>query len=200
MIGFTKSHLHLNYFLALEADLARVSRYVEFCQANLGVFSIELAHLLLSAASEVEVMAKCVCKQLQPSARPDNINKYRSILHSAVRTGKINDLTGIQVAIPRYGMTFTPWENWFAPKNPDWWKSYNNVKHQRDAHFNEATLQHAVNAVAGLLILNYIYYRIELKLDGAGKGPAGMGAVFKILGAAPSLIELPPNLPRPANP
>jgi len=63
--------LHCNYFLALEQDLERTSRYIEFCDANLKVFSIELAHLLLAAASEVDVLAKCVCEIVAPTAARD---------------------------------------------------------------------------------------------------------------------------------
>jgi hypothetical protein len=62
--------LHWNYFLALERDLEVVSRYVEFTDDNNETYSIELAHLLFAAASEADVIAKLLCKQLDPpSAR-----------------------------------------------------------------------------------------------------------------------------------
>jgi hypothetical protein len=108
MITVTKSNLHWNYFIALENDLAQVSRYIEFCKANLGVFSIELAHLLLSAASEVDVMAECLCKLVEPQAKPEKINQYQIILGKAAQRGQILDLTTIKVLVPRYGMDFTP--------------------------------------------------------------------------------------------
>jgi hypothetical protein len=52
--------LHWNYFLALEQDLETVSRYVECTSDNHKIYSIELAHLLFAAASEVDVIASCV--------------------------------------------------------------------------------------------------------------------------------------------
>jgi hypothetical protein len=52
--------LHWNYFIALEEDMQALSRYIEFCDDNLDVYSIELAHLLFAAASEVDVLAKSV--------------------------------------------------------------------------------------------------------------------------------------------
>ena len=61
------ANLHWNYFIALEQDLEKVSRYIEFCTPNLKVHSIELAHLLFAAASEVDVLAKWVCKTVAPS-------------------------------------------------------------------------------------------------------------------------------------
>src|SRR6266496_4619152 len=168
MITVTKSNLHWNYFIALENDLAQVSRYVEFCKPNLGVFSIELAHLLLSAASEVDVVAKCVCALVGPKAKPEKIHQYEAVLMKAAKGNQIVDVTTVKVLVPRYGMDFTPWENWAAGKSLDWWRSYNHVKHKRNERFHEATLQNALNTLGALLILNYIYYRLEFKLDAKG--------------------------------
>ena len=55
-IQATAGKLHWNYFLALDRDLEVVSRYVEFTKPNFNVYSIELAHLLFAAASEVDVV------------------------------------------------------------------------------------------------------------------------------------------------
>jgi hypothetical protein len=72
--------LHWNYFLALENDLETLSRYVEFDVANFNVFSIELAHLLFAAASEVDVLAKRMCELANPSAPRGNMDNYRACL------------------------------------------------------------------------------------------------------------------------
>jgi hypothetical protein len=74
---------HWNYFLALEKDLEAASRYIEFSPDNFNTYSIELAHLLLSAASEVDTLAKCICSILDPKAKPENINEYRRIIKAA---------------------------------------------------------------------------------------------------------------------
>jgi hypothetical protein len=41
MIRAAESKLHWNYYLALERDMEQLSRYVEFCEPNLSVYSIE---------------------------------------------------------------------------------------------------------------------------------------------------------------
>src|ERR1700693_737083 len=74
---------HWNYFLALEKDVETLSRYIEFCKDNLNTYSIELAHLLLSSASEIDTVAKCICSILEPTAKADNINDYRKIINAA---------------------------------------------------------------------------------------------------------------------
>lgn len=60
-IEASAAKLHWNYFLALEQDMDVVARYIEFTHANLNVYSIELAHLLFAASSEVDVIAKLLC-------------------------------------------------------------------------------------------------------------------------------------------
>jgi len=157
MIQATTGKLHWNYFLALERDLEVVSRYVEFCQQNFDVYSIEFAHLLFAAASEVDVIAKLLCQRLSAQAPRANIDDYRAVLVAA-----LPDLTTTQVSIARYGLTLTPWDNWAGPNNPVWWHSYNNVKHERDTHFQEATLKNAINALGALLILTYHHYSYSL--------------------------------------
>lgn len=162
VIHATTSKLHWNYFLALERDLEVVSRYVEFSSDNSDVYSIELAHLLFAAASEVDVIAKLLCKRLSPTAPRGNMDEYRPVL-----LGSLADLPTTEVFVPRYGLTFKPWENWAGRNNPDWWRSYNNVKHERDAHFREATLTNALNALGALLILTYHHYSYSLAPAGA---------------------------------
>jgi hypothetical protein len=163
MIQVTQSNLHWNYFIALERDLEVVSRYVEFCEPNFDVYSIEFAHLLFAAASEVDVIAKLLCTRLRPAAARGNINHYRTVL-----VAEIPNLTTTQVFVPRYGLTLIPWQNWSRGNNPLWWRSYNNVKHQRDAHFNQATFKNALNALGALLVVTHEHYRYALAATGAG--------------------------------
>ncbi len=155
-----KSKLHWNYLLALERDLEVVSRYVEFCERNFQTFSVELAHLLFASASETDVVAKLYCAVLDPSNRHKNMDDYRKVI-----TKKAPEFANIQVLIPRYGITLTPWESWSRGNNPDWWHSYNNVKHERDKYFSEATLLHTLNAVAALLVVTFEYYHSVLSLS-----------------------------------
>jgi len=156
-IAATPTKLHWNYFLALERDMDLVSRYVEFCEPNFSVFSVEFAHLLFAAASEVDVVAKLLCECIDAAAPRGNINEYRAVFLPA-----IPDLPDMEVFVPRYGLSFKPWSNWASNTNPVWWRSYNNVKHERDAYFHEATLKNSLNALGALLILTYYFYARKL--------------------------------------
>jgi hypothetical protein len=55
---------HWAYFIAIERDLAELSRYVEFDERNFKCFSIEIVKLLLSASAEVAVVCKQLCQIL----------------------------------------------------------------------------------------------------------------------------------------
>ena len=179
--------LHWNYVLALDSDLEKLSRFVEFTEANLGVYSIELAHILFAAASEVDVIAKLLCKLVEPTAPRTNMDQYRRVLAHA-----LPDVSSTRVFVPRYGLEFSPWEAWASDTNPAWWRSYNNVKHQRDAHFSEATLKNALNALGALLIVAIHFYSRTLAVPPATE--LSLKKTTYALRPESSLIRLSSNL------
>jgi hypothetical protein len=153
---------HWQYYKSIIGDIEVVSRYVEISTDNYSTYSIELTRLLLSAGSEIDVVAKLLCKLADPEAAPDNINKYREIL-----THKFPGLPEVEVAIPKYLISFKPWLDWLENKTPKWWDCYNKVKHERSQHFREADLENVLLATAGLCVLvSYLYYDDLNKLIG----------------------------------
>ena len=174
---------HWNYFLALENDLIGSSRYVEFALANKSAYSIEFAQILMTAASEVDVLAKLIVEKVDPHAPRKNIDNYRD----AIVKG-LPDFADYEVAIPRYGLKVEPWAAWKSGTNPNWWRSYNDVKHERDQFFADATLENAVSAVAGLLVAAVQYYR--LKLAPPGQFQNKMQATTSYLSPESSLLFL----------
>lgn len=151
--------MHWHYFLSLEEDLHALARSIEFCQANFGCYSIDLARILMAAASEVDVAAKLLCADVDVSSKSASINAYQSTL---VR--RFPGLPTARVIAPRFGLVLEPWINWkTADTPPDWWQSNNKVKHHRSEHFNQATVSNALNATAGLFVLLAIYYGHRLE-------------------------------------
>lgn len=140
--------LHWNYFLALEADVERMARFVEFSGENFRAYSIEMARLFLAASSEVDVVAKQICSLLDAESNPRNIEQYREIMRR-----HLPELEGSVVALPRHGVTLEPWSNWLREEKPDWWRDHNKVKHERGEHFPLANLQNVLNAMGGLFLL-----------------------------------------------
>ncbi len=149
---------HWNYFLSLEDDIDHLSRFIELTETNFGCFSLELARILLTASSEVDVVAKQYCKALDEQSKAQSIGKYKE----GILKGN-PDFPDTVVEMPRFGLVFTPWREWKTNNpSPYWWQSYNKVKHQRHTHFERANLKNALNSVAGLFALLMHYYQNQL--------------------------------------
>lgn len=147
---------HWNYFLAIEEDVIRLSRYIEFTEENFTTHSLELARILFAAASEIDVVAKQLCKQIDENSKASRITEYRKIICPTIPL-----IATTFASIPRFGLTLNPWEQWQQDSNPLWWKAYNNVKHHRNTNFQDASLKNALNSVAALFILLIFLYRKE---------------------------------------
>jgi len=158
MIKSQYRNLYWSHYQILEQDLDNVSRYIEFHEANFGVFSIQLTHLLLAIGSEVDVLFKEVCSLIDKDACPRNINDYKDICISEIQTELF-----MTVSAHKYGFSLEPWSNWKGEKNPDWWKAYNDVKHHRNTLFHKANLKNCLNALAGLYVLNLTYNYLYIK-------------------------------------
>jgi hypothetical protein len=156
----TKIPQHWNYFLALEDDVLRLSRYLEPTQHNFDSYSLELARILFSASSEVDVVFKRLCQKLNSQSKAASIGKYKQEILAGYP-----QLVSTTIEIPRFGLTLTPWERWGIDEKPLWWTAYNKVKHHRHTHFTEASLKHTLNAVAGLFIVLLFYYHAEGQIE-----------------------------------
>ncbi len=149
---------HWEYFLSIEDDLLRCSRYVDFTKSNFGVYSIEFARILMAASSEFDVVAKEICFRIDRDIKPKNINEYHSVISK-----KYKKFFDVEIIAERFSLNFRPWAAWRKSQTggvevPAWWTSYNRVKHQRADYFNEATLESAMYAVSSLLCgLMYLY-------------------------------------------
>lgn len=144
---------HWNYFRILEQDLESCFRYVASVRGHFSVHSDEFGKLILVACSEVENALQSLVKHIAPEAVCSNLSDLRSAV-----LNKFPHFTLAQVEAARYGLIVKPWENW-ENQPPDWWKNgYNKIKHNRAGNPEAATLERALNAIAGLeVVLLYLY-------------------------------------------
>jgi len=153
-ITATKTDVHWNYFLAAEADLIELSRFVEFDKKNYNCFSVEMARLLMSAAAEVNVVCKQLCKTINSASRAESINQYRDDIVQAFPM-----IPTFEVLAPRYGLRLKPWASWRRRNNPPiWWTAYNKTKHHRHTEYHRACLKNVLNAVSGLFVVCLYLY------------------------------------------
>ena len=150
------------YFLSLEDDLERCTKYVEFNPKNYASYSNEFAKIIMSASSEFENVAKDLCNLISPSSNPKNIEDIYPIVF-----GCYPKFGTVEVTIRRYKIILKPWEEWTATDRPKWWSNgYNKIKHSRTQHFEMANLQNAILAMAGLFTtILYFHHKASGGLD-----------------------------------
>jgi len=158
-LAYTQDKLpldHWGYFLALEADLVTVSRYIEMHERNYGTFSIGLTHLFLATCSEIDVVLKEL-SLLFTDREANNINHYQRAI-----MGATSSFVAQRVLVPTYGLQFAPWVAWSNSASPDWWSSYNKVKHRRDIHYELTNLGNTLNSMAALYIAIFHLMRVHI--------------------------------------
>jgi hypothetical protein len=149
--GLLMAHLHWSFFEMIDEELHSLSRKVEFAEANFPTYSVYLAGLYVSICSEIDVVAKLLCKRINSDTKADNIQAYRQIIPT-----HYDFLPKLTITILPIPLDLMPWEIWQdmdSRKNPDWWESHQQVKHRRDEYFKEANLGNVLKSAAGLLVL-----------------------------------------------
>jgi hypothetical protein len=153
----TLTNAYWNYLISLEKDFIRTMDFVELAAPNANVFGDNFAKLLLAIGSEIDVIAKAICLSVMPGPVAKNIIDYQNIL-----TGAFAGMHDAYIDVVRTGAVIKPWKSWDPQglkKSPDWWRAYNEVKHDRVANFTKATQENTIDSLAGLLVLNLYYYR-----------------------------------------
>lgn len=158
MITYSDKNIFWNYFISIEEDMYKLSRFIEFDKKNESVFSIELARLLMSSSSEFEVVAKELCNIKDPNITINNIDDIRNNLLLFY-----SDIYNVEIIVQRFGLHYKPLNNWKMNDNSDWWKSYNAVKHHRNNKFEDANLKNVINSIGALYIINILYYNSLLE-------------------------------------
>ena len=151
------SYHYWQYYLALERSFDKTTQYVELHANNNATYSIEFARILLSSCSEIDVICKLLCKRINSIGKFENINDYKATI-----TGQYPNFYSTEVIVLKNATKLSPWQDWSTPDNPGWWRSYNNVKHERDSAYQEANLENTLNALCGLYCLILYFYQPEL--------------------------------------
>jgi hypothetical protein len=153
---------HWDYYLALEEDLAKCARYVAPEEDNFDTYSIAFAKILLQTGSEVELVAKELCKKINPEItnrklKNMGINNFYPII--TVKYPKFKDNV---LSIPNFNMKdVKPWLCWEEKCPPAWWTAYNAAKHHRGNKFSLTNFKNAIYSVAGLLIIIMYLWKID---------------------------------------
>jgi hypothetical protein len=148
---------HWQFFESVDDELHSLSRVIEFAPENFPTFSVRLARLYLSICSEIDVVAKLLCARIAPSEKPKNIDDYRLLIMA-----QFPNFSLLRIEMPSQALEFQPWLAWHSGGNPKWWRSYNDVKHERNKYYRDANLGNILESAAGLLVLIVYFHQPEL--------------------------------------
>jgi hypothetical protein len=145
---------HFEYYLAIESDLEKCARFVDFSLDNYKTHSLEFARIIMAASAEVDAIAKEFCKAIDLQSNANNILGYASKIIPAHP-----NIVNVEMAAPRFNVKCRPWSTWSENESPSWWRTNNNIKHDRGNNFKEANLENAIAAVSGLLSIILYFHK-----------------------------------------
>jgi hypothetical protein len=165
-----------NYYLLLEKDFLYTERYVAIDELNFNSYSNEYIKQYQTICSEIDVIAKSFCKELDSHFRGSTIDVYCKVI-----VDNNSDFSCRIIKVKNKNIEITPWRNWNytvevqrdgtirpVADNPNWWKKYNKIKHNRTTINNETGLpyyklanqENTLNALAALFQLEMYYHRL----------------------------------------
>lgn len=182
---------HWEYYLVLEKDFLEMERYVAFdlgdnClysgnlvtdTGNSECFSNEFIKQYQAICSEVDVILKSICKEMNPNSTANDMEKYSDEV--------LNTWAAIvQQKVKMKDIELQPFLNWAMQpqyKSPDWWTPYNKVKHNRLANYKKANLKNTINALAGLYILEQYFVKYIGDRDNVEDVPNDISKLFEMV-------------------
>ncbi len=145
----------------LESEFTELTYVIELNDSHLKVYSLRMSELILRIGSECENASKSLLKMLDINAVDVEDMNFPALGKNLCQIENFENKE-IQVIWPYQKLTksaFEPFEGWKSG-NPDWYKAYNKIKHDRDSGFQKANYENCLYALGGLFILN-LYLRKE---------------------------------------
>lgn len=152
-------------------DFKKICQYVDPCDENFTTFSHRIYELFFRACTEFESNCKdilkanhYILKDSKGNTRDEkwwNVNDYKKINAAC----KLHD----------YKISFIFWNSGqgtflepFRNLGPGgsaslvWYDIYSNLKHNRDAHFFDASLGNLIDAIAALIVVLFAQYSVQI--------------------------------------
>ena len=168
-------------YIMIEKEFKSSIRYNAIDISNFSSYSDVYAKLLLQTGSEVDVVAKALCKEINITSISDTIQQYQ--LEICTRFPEFDKVT-----VSCGDLDLCPWSGWTAT-SPIWWKTYNGVKHNRNKietygsetreNYKFANQGNTINALAGLFQLEQYLYSVITHTPGE-ETPLPGSRLFKL--------------------
>jgi len=143
----------------LFAGMADVFRYVEPSTTNEKAYGHQIRQLLILACTEVEAQCKAVLRvngypkrkrrksDREPTDEAWNISDFAK-LEPLMRLSEWS----LDLAAHEW-FVFNPFDEWRYGSQLSWYSAYNQVKHDREMKFQQATLENLIEAMGAVFVL-----------------------------------------------
>ena len=161
-----EQNLFFPIYKQLEKELSELSYYISFDKKQLNVYSIKISDLLLRTVSEIENIAKELCKK-------ENIKFYdkkrhiRKFVNFNEYVDKLEEKYLLSKKLVDFNLDNANENIEIKGKSSkvfSWYFAYNKIKHDRVKYFKQANLNNLIHALAALFLLN-IYYLDKVFYD-----------------------------------
>lgn len=152
-------------FKKLEREFLDATLYFPFEKKHEDIWSEFFSDLLVKIGNSCDSFFRIMLqykkfeefphvRELKQRRQKKDINYFREFFEP------IYQLSGVEVEIRKGPEIFgkcSPFKEFKNSKIPEWWTSYNHVKHQWFERMNEATLGNSIDALCGLFVLNILH-------------------------------------------
>lgn len=155
----------------LEEETLQLTKYIQFSDDQLDVYSMHIADLIMRVAVEIEALSKELYKDNYGSDMFDENGKKRNLFFDTDCIKYLNDNWGIcnrEIMVSCSNFYFTKNENriikplkranYNGDKSALWNRAYQAVKHDRRNNLMKGNIGNLIKSLGALYILN-IYYR-----------------------------------------
>lgn len=142
---------HWEYFLGLEDDLMRSSRYVDMVAAQRKVHSQFFTQIFITSCTEFEAVCKTVASEVGSRGLGGiaDIKEFLSPIHKS--------LSQAETYLLRGGLRVKPFSEWAEEDGKlRWWTEYGFIKHARHTKPKLGCLENALCAMSALFVVNLV--------------------------------------------
>lgn len=149
-----KLNLYWTNYLLIEKEFRESLIYVSLDEINYNTFSSSYLKLMLQLGSEIDNVFQLL-SILNNQNDNDKIKKYYDMVNLHIST-----LFNQEVKVFNNEISLLkPFENWNENEAPEWWRSYQEIKHNRTeikngiANYKKANLKNILNCLSALFLL-----------------------------------------------
>ncbi len=164
---------YVRAYKLIQKDLQKLFEFIEPSDSALDVYSYRIHELLMRTCIEVEANFRAILDENDYTPNTDRFDNpiYNIRVYKKVEVS--HRLSSYIVKLPTWNGPEKVWQPYRAWQNDgvlEWYRAYNESKHQRHENFSHANFGMLMSAICGLLVL----LSAQFKQEDFSSGPDGI--------------------------